>query len=118
VRHWALVILLAGCGQEPDPGAALERRRIALGLEDAPLSVKRAMVRLDKLDVEARLEQGAGLDLALTVENLLDRFEFEKEPGLLEASRAAARALVAGTGSAEDLLTSCAACHARHREER
>jgi cytochrome c553 len=114
----ALLILLAGCGQEPDPEAALERRRIALGLDETPLTVKRAMVRLDKLDVEARLEAGADTDLALRIENLLGRFPFDEAPELLAASRTAAGALVRGSGSAEELLTSCADCHAKHREER
>lgn len=117
MRKTLLFLLLAACAAEDDkPPSAAERRRIALGLDDKPLSLKRAMKKLEPF--EEAIDKGAvSLDDALRIENLLQRAEHDAEmAAAMDAARAKAAALVAG-GPADALQASCADCHATFRED-
>ena len=116
MRMTLLLVLLAACATEEPPSAAA-RRRIALGLDDAPLPLKRAMKKLEPF--EEAIDRGrVTLDDALRIENLLQRAQPRDDPGFAEAldeARVLARDLVDGGGAA--LQAACADCHARFRED-
>jgi len=133
-----LLTVIAACGAAHESDA-LARRRIAMGLPDAPMPLKEAMAELERrgsLDWlrtgggegvggagGGRRGGGEGVEEAIRIENLLDRAQ-PAEPSyarfevLLDLARAYATELVRGApGAREALLQSCIACHAEFREE-
>lgn len=122
MRGLALVLIVAvGCGQEPPPDP-VDRRRTALRLDTDPVTHEQAMEALEPLELRLKTTRDpqALIDLALRVENLLARTAFSRDPGLLEASRAAATELARrrSVAARDRLLEACTACHVKHREER
>ncbi len=126
MRVMAVVIVLAGCGQQSESskrGAELveevvNRRRIALGLEQTPLRFKKAMQRLHALDIEAALERERDPERlrehALRAENLLQRARGELSDETKEPIRAAtALAHTPTRAAATRLLEACTACHVK-----